>query len=81
MTNYQTDAEGNFVLKVDGTPERSRGRTPERYLSLEAITTAELLKLVWLLRKQYEKKKNLLQKQKQRLKSQKTALRASKAPL
>ena len=77
--NYQTDEEGNFLLKLDGTPKKRSGRakgSKSRGYNYSRATQNKMAA-----KKAVRVKEKLIAKAEQKIKNQKTALKTSKATL
>ncbi len=76
---YQTDDDGNFVLKVDGTPRKKSGRAKGSKSRGYHYSRATQNKMA--AKKAVRVKEKLIAKAEAKIKNQKTALKTSKATL
>jgi len=77
--NYLKDEDGNFILKVDGTPRKKGGRkkgTPSRGYNYHSKTKARIEA-----NRAVRKKEKLIAKTESKLKAHKSSLKTSKSTL
>ena len=77
--SYQKDTDGNFILKVDGTPKKKGGRvkgSKSRGYNYSKVTQNKMAA-----KKAVRVKEKLIAKAEAKIKNQKTALKTSKATL
>ena len=77
--NYQKDSDGNFILKIDGTPKKRGGRkkgSKSRGYNYSRATQARIKA-----NKAVRTKEKLIAKAEAKIKNQKNSLKNSKAAL
>ena len=77
--SYQKDSDGNFILKIDGTPKKKGGRTKGSKSRGYNYSRATQNKIA--ARKAVRVKEKLIAKAEAKIKNQKTSLKTSKATL
>jgi len=77
--SYQKDSNGNFILKIDGTPKKKGGRTKGSKSRGYNYSRATQNKIA--ARKAVRAKEKLIAKAEAKIKNQKTSLKTSKAAL
>ena len=77
--SYQKDSDGNFILKIDGTPKKKGGRTKGSKSRGYHYSRATQNKIA--ARKAVRTKEKLIAKAEAKIKNQKTSLKTSKATL